>query len=549
MLLALLLAGARAHAQPAPERVAVKLLALNDFHGQLSPKLVSGRPIGGAATLASYIKAAASGAEHVFIVHAGDHVGASPANSALLQDEPAISFLNTLAGPSCVYGRARQPKCNVIGTLGNHEFDRGQSELLRLIQGGNHEGGPFLEPRWRGARFGYVSANVVLTKSKRPLLEPFTVQRIPGAAIGFIGAVLRGAPLLVRPSGVAKLTFLDEADSINRAARQLQKSGVRAIVVLIHQGLEQPRYEGTTRPEPTSPGGELLEIIRKLDDSIDVVVSGHSHEFTNALVPNANGVPILVTQAFSAGAAIADIDLQLDKRSGEVLEKTARIVGAWADQGPGLTPDPQVAALVARADARVAERVNVAIGTAAAPIRRNQNVAGESALGNLIADAQRAAMGSDFALINPGGIRADIEAGPVTWGEIFSVQPFRNQVIELTLTGQQLYDLLNQQWGGEQPPGGRMLQISGFGYTWDSSVPEGGLRVIEIHDARGPISREASYRLSANAFLAEGGDGFRVLTSGTYPRTGPVDLDILADYLKNLPQPFNAHSEGRIQRR
>ncbi|HKP63847.1 MAG TPA: bifunctional metallophosphatase/5'-nucleotidase [Polyangiales bacterium] len=531
------------------EEVRVKLLGLNDFHGQLSPRREAGRPIGGAAVLVSYLKAAAAGAENVFFVHAGDHVGASPANSSLLQDEPSISMLNLLANPSCVYGRSRQPKCNVIGTFGNHEFDEGQSELMRLIKGGDHPSGPFLEPHWRGARFGYVNANVVQTKSRLPLVDPFTVQRVPGAAIGFIGAVLRGAPAVVTPSGVAKLTFLDEAESINRAVKQLKQSGVRAIVVLIHQGLEQEPYLGPTRSNLAVPTGALAEILPKLDGEVDVVVSGHTHEFTNVLMPNAHGIPILVTQGFYAGMGFHEIDLVIDKRSGDVVSKNARIVSTWGDDGPGLTPDAEAAALVAQADARVADKVNIAIGSAAAAIRRKQNDAGESALGNLIADALRATMGSDFAIINPGGIRADFDAGPVSWGQVFTVQPFRNKLIELTLTGQQLYDLLNQQWGGEQPAGGRMLQISGFGYTWDSSVPEGGQRVLEVHDARGKISREASYRLTANAFLAEGGDGFRVLTSGTYPRGGGIDLDVLAAYLKNLPQPFNARIEGRIQRR
>jgi 5'-nucleotidase len=542
---------ARATAEDIPpaRAVRVKLLGLNDFHGQLSPRREAGRPIGGAAVLVAYLKAAAAGAENVIIVHAGDQVGASPANSSLLQDEPSISLLNALANPSCVYGRSRQPKCNVIGTFGNHEFDEGQSELMRLIKGGDHPSGPFLEPHWRGARFGYVSANVVQAKTKRPLVDAFSVQRVPGAAIGFIGAVLRKTPSVVTPSGVAKLSFLDEAETINRAVRQLKQSGVRAIVVSIHQGLVQEPYLGPSRGDAAAPSGALLEILQKLDAEVDVVISGHTHEFSNALLPNGRGGTLLVTQAYSASMGFGDIDLVIDKQSGDVVSKTARIVSTWGDDGPGLTPDAETAALVAQADARVADKVNINVGTAADAIRRKQNEAGESALGNLIADAQRAAMGSDFAIINPGGIRADFDAGPIHWGEVFAVQPFRNRVIELTVTGQQLYELLNQQWGPEQPAGGRILQVSGFSYAWDSNVPEGGSRVLEVRAARGPIAREASYRLSANAFLAEGGDGFRVLTTGTYPRQGEVDLDILADYLKNLPQPFNARVEGRIKRR
>jgi 5'-nucleotidase len=532
---------------PADRQVNVQILGINDFHGQLSPKTVASRPAGGAAVLASYLKAASAGLEdNTFIAHAGDFVGASPPNSALLQDEPSISFFNLLANDDCKFKNLDKPKCNLVGTLGNHEFDEGKAELLRLLQGGNHANGPFLDTNWKGARFPYVSANVVDEVTGKPILPPYVIKKLPSIPIAFIGAVLKDTPTIVTPTGVAGLKFLDEADAINSYIPELHAQGVHTIVVLIHQGLSQTSYEGPTSGTAKPPTGALLDIVSRLNDDIDVVVSGHTHQFTNAIIDNSHGVPILVTQAFSASTAYGDIDLVIDKKTNDVVSKTAQVVTTWGDAGPGLTPDPDVASLVARADAKVAPLVNVVVGTASASITRTQNAAGESALGDLIADSQRASVGASFGFMNPGGIRADLAAGTTTWGALFTIQPFGNTVVKLTLTGQQIYDLLNQQWGAPQPAGGRFLQISGLGYTWDSSVPEGGKRVTEVHDASGPISLTTTYQVAVNNFIAAGGDNFTVLTGGTNQQGGPVDLDALIAYIQGLPQPFNAALESRI---
>jgi 5'-nucleotidase len=536
----------RRYEMPRERELPVKLLGWNDFHGQLSPKTVSMRPAGGAAVMTSYLKAAATKNEYTFLVHAGDQVGASPPNSALLQDEPAIGVLNLLANDACGE-RRRRSRCNIVGTLGNHEFDEGKAELLRLISGGDHAGGPYLEQSWGGARFPYVSANVVDAESGEPLLAPYAIVRVPSVPIAFIGAVLKGTPSIVTPTGVAGLTFLDEADAINSYIPELHAQGVHTIIVLIHQGLTQTSYTGPTDGAQPVPSGELLDVISRLDDDIDVVVSGHTHQFTNAILENANGAPILVTQAFSASTAYGEIDLVLDTQTNDVVTKTASIVTTWGDEGPGLTPDADVAALVARADELVAPRVNRVVGQAAAEITRTQNAAGESALGDLIADSQRVSVDAQFGIMNPGGIRAELASGEVTWGALFAIQPFGNTVVTLTLTGQQIYDLLNQQWGAPQPAGGRLLQVSGFGYTWDSTVPEGGARVVEVHATDGtPIALDQSYVVAANNFIAAGGDNFTVLTSGTNQVGGPVDLDALVAYLETLPQPFSAAVEGRI---
>jgi 5'-nucleotidase len=432
-----------------------------------------------------------------------------------------------------------------VGTLGNHEFDEGVTELRRLLDGGNHANGPFLENPWRGARFPYVSANVVDAATGRPILPPYVIKKIDGMPVAFIGAVLRATPTIVTPSGVAGVKFLDEADAINGYIPELRRRNVHAIVVLIHQGGRQNTYEGPTTVMPGTVSGDIVEIVNRLHDDVDVVVSGHWHSFTNALLNNANGKPILVTQAFSSGTAYADIDLEISRASRDVVAKSASVVTTWADAGPGLTPDFAALQLTAAAETRVAPLVNQLIGVAAADITRTENAAGESALGNLIADAQRAAMGTDFAFMNPGGIRADIAAGDVTWGELFTVQPFGNSLVKMELTGQQIYDLLEQQWAGQSFA--RILKTSGLSYAWNAAAPVGS-RIVSVQRNGVALDKAATYSVTVNSFLADGGDNFLVLKAGTSRVGGPVDLDALITYVKAQAQPFSASIESRIQR-
>lgn len=526
--------------------ITVQLLAINDFHGQLStgPR-VGGRPVGGAAVLTSYLRTAQTETDaYTFIVHAGDHVGASPPASALLQDEPSIGFLNVFANDACTFRYRLNPWCNLVGTAGNHEFDEGAEEMLRLINGGNHPSGPFLEERYRGAKFPYVSANVVNAATGKPILPPYAIKKVRGVEIAFIGAVLEDTPSIVTPTGVAGLLFLDEADAINRYVRELRARKVKAIVVLIHEGGRQTTYQGPTQPGGTITG-PIVDIVSRLDDEVDVVVSGHAHSFTNSLLPAQGGKEVLVTQAFSAGTAYGDIDLQIDPKTRDVVAKSAAIVTTYADQAPGLTPDPIVAQLVADAEAEVAPLVELVIGAAAIDIVRAQNAAGESALGNLIADAQRAAMGTDFAFMNPGGIRADLLAGSVTWGELFTIQPFGNSLVKMDLTGSQIVTLLEQQWLNQPFP--RILQVSGLSYTWDNALPIGG-RIVEVRQNGTPINLNATYTVTVNSFMAAGGDNFVVLPLGTNRVGGPIDLDALIAYVQGQVQPFSATIEGRVVR-
>lgn len=524
----------------------VKILGFNDFHGQISAgKLVSNRPVGSAGVLSAYLQKAQAGIENqTLIVHAGDQVGASPASSALLQDEPSIQWLNMLANASCTYTDKSNPACNVVGTLGNHEFDEGKAELLRLLNGGNYISGPFLEDPYKGARFPMVSANVIDEVTGRPILPPYVIKKVQGVPIAFVGAVLEATPTIVTPSGVAGLKFLDEADAANSYVPEIKALGVKTIVLLIHQGASQSSYTTSTNTalgNSVLNGTDILDVVTRLDSEFDVVVSGHSHTFTNLLVTNNGGKKILVTQAFSASTAYDDIDLTIDPVTKDVVTKSAKIVTTFADVAPGNAPDPAAVALTSAAEARVAPLTTQVVGFAPASLTRDGGASGEESLGDVIADSQNLAEGTQFAFMNPGGIRADlvVPAGGanITWNDLFTIQPFGNTLVKMNLTGTQIKALLEQQW---LPGSTRILQISGLGYTWDAAQPIGS-RIVEVHDAAGvALDPAASYSITCNNFLATGGDSFTVFIGGTNPIGGPIDLDAMIDYTEHhnpLPIP------------
>lgn len=477
------------------------------------------------------------------LIHAGDAVGASPPESALLQDEPTIMFLNMLANDSCRRASPEDPRCNMVGTVGNHEFDEGVVELRRLIYGGAHPEGPFLEEPWQGARFPYVSANVIDNVSGQPLFPPYTIVRAGEVRIGVVGAVLQDTPSAVSPDGVASVRFMPEADAINKSVRALTGQGVEAIVVTIHQGGEQASYEGPTDEQVAGPSGPLVDIVRELDGAVDVVISGHAHAFSNARLPTSSGQRALVTQAWSAGRAFAAIELGVDRTTGDVVSSSARIITTYADQAPGESA-ADVAMLVEKAKAATSTRVERVVGEAAAPVVCSvASDSGESALGDLIADAQRAMAHADIAFMNEGGIRADLQAGPITWGALFAIQPFGNALTTMTLSGAEVRAVLEQQFTG----GAGRLQISGLRYTFraSASAHEHVLRATVDGKALVP---DRLYRVVTNSFLAAGGDGYSTFTHGRDKVVGAVDLEALVAHVARLKGPLRAVTDGRIER-
>jgi 5'-nucleotidase len=497
--------------------LSVKILALNDLHGGIDTgRTVGGRAVGGAGYLAAAMKQRAAGHQHVLVVGAGDMVGASPPVSALLRDEPTVQVMNALGF--------------LVNAPGNHEFDRGVTELQRLTQGGCHpETGCF-----EGARFAEISANVIVRATGLPLLRPYLVQRIEGEPIAFIGATHSDVANLVIRGAVDGLEFSDPAPAVNRYVGELKAQGVHSFVVLIHEG-GQVDSAGVL-------SGPIARTVGLLDPEVDLVISAHSHQ---GYAVGLGGK--LVTQAYSYGTAFADIDLTIDRGSGDVTAAQAEIVTVYDDL---VGPDPTVQAIIDQAQAQVAPRIERIVGEAARDISAEPNRAGESALGNLIADAQRWKAGTPIACTNSGGIRAGLRAGPVSWGALFAVQPFSNDLVVLTLSGEQLYGLLNQQWTVQADGAERFrpLPCAGLWVTWDGGRPLGDRIVALALDDGSPIDRAARYRLAVNSFLAGGGSGSGILTAATDPRVVAADLDAFVDYVAQLPQPFEAPVEGRISR-
>jgi len=527
--------------------IPLQLLSINDFHSQITAGLtIDGRPVGSAPVLAAYLKDTSARAKgKSFILHAGDHVGASQPQSALLQDEPGIMFFNMLGNAHCRTGADHGRDCNLVGIPGNHELDEGLPEMLRLIQGGNHAQGPYLQNPYQGANFPYICANLVHAATGQPLFTPYVVRMVDGVPVGFIGAILHQASSFLSPESLEDLQILDEADTINNYVGQLRAQGVHTIIAIMHQGgFQQPANE--LSPYPGTLGGDLLPIVKRLDDEVDVVLAGHTHTVHNALVENGTGKKILVAQAWLYGTGYAAIDLEISRASNDVVAISSQIVTTWADQGPGLQPDSGVAALMHRVEAMGSDIAEQVIASAARPITRAANKAGESALGDLVADAQRTAMGSDFAFMHPEGIQADLAPGRITKGDHYTVQPYNINLIKLELTGRQIYALLNQQWT-DRGAEARFLQVSGLTYTWDADRPA-GRRIVAVRQNGSPLQPERKYTVTVNEYLAGGGDNFTVLTQGVNPVVGPFIVEALIQYVQAQPQPLNADIAGRISR-
>ncbi len=544
----------------------VRIIAFNDFHGNIDGANLTFRsdadgictrnasgactgsvPAGGVDYMAGLVQQLKAGAPNSVVVSAGDLIGASPLNSALFHDEPTIETMNRLGLE--------------FNAVGNHEFDEGRDELLRMQTGGCHptdpnscQGSRVGTPTpFEGAKFDFLAANVVDTASGKTLFSAYGVKKFKGKKIAFIGMTLKGTPTIVTPSGVAGLEFRDEADTVNALIHRLKHQGIKAIVVLVHEGGVAPdSINGCA-----GVSGAIVDIVSRLDDAVDLVVSGHTHQAYVCGLTNSAGRAVPVTSAGSFSRLITSIDLTLDTRSRDVTAVRAEnkpvernnVLGA----PEAIVPDPEISYIVANYNALAAPIANRTIGSITADITRDTNVAGESALGDVIADAQLLATqpqekgGAVVAFMNPGGIRANLNFsgsnagegdGKVTYGEAFTVQPFGNSLVVKTLSGQQLYDLLEQQWAGNQPFA-RILQISsGFSYKHTFAGALGGPYVCDgsVTLDGVPVDKAASYQVTMNSFLAAGGDNFTVFNLGSDQLGGDVDLDALENYfIANAP--------------
>ncbi|OYD57794.1 bifunctional metallophosphatase/5'-nucleotidase [Fictibacillus aquaticus] len=481
--------------------VSLQLLGLNDFHGQLNTyKTISNRKAGGAEYLGGYLKDREKQNPNTLTVYSGDMVGASPPVSALLQDEPTIEVLGKMGVD--------------IGGLGNHEFDEGVDEMLRLINGGKHEN----TGNFKGAEYPFVAANVVYKDTNKPVIDPYIVKEVEGVKVGFIGIVTSSTPNIVIPSAVEKVLFLDEAETINKYTKELKEQGVKSIVVLAHEG-------ASSDLDGKNAKGEMVEIASIIDDEVDVIMAGHNHGFANTVVDNK-----LIVESYSYGTAFSDVDLEISYKTKDIVKKSAEVVTTFHD---AITPDFEIKSMVDAAYAKVKPILEEVIGNTDAPILKAQNADGESAMGNMIADSMRAHTGTDFAFMNPGGVRSDINAGPITWEEVFTVQPFGNDLVTMELTGQQIADLLGQQWiSGRE----KILQISGLKFTFESTEDAQGKFTGKVHDITlpdgTPLDMNKTYTATVNNFMAGGGDGYSALLGGKNPTVDITDLDALIKYVK-----------------
>jgi 5'-nucleotidase len=533
---------------PSNNTIDVRLIGMNDLHGNLEPPTGSSGtvpipgqpavPAGGVSYLATHVKALKAEVRNSFVVGQGDLIGASPLASALFHDEPTIEILNKVG--------------MTVTTAGNHEFDEGYRELLRVQTGGCHEvdGCQYHNP-YRGANFPFLGSNVTFKGTQFPALPPFWLSYAQGVPVGYIGMPLKGTPEIVAAAGIKDLDFGDEVAAANRYANLLDLLGVKTIVLLLHQG-DVPGAGGPN--DCNNVAGVGRTIAEQVSPKIDVVYAGHSHSQFNCVVNDPAGMPRPYVQGLSFGRVLSVIDLKIDKRTKDVVRNLTVAANRIVTRDVAL--DPEVEALVQEAKTKSAPIANRPIGAVTQNILRAAVPSGESQLGNLIADAQLAGTqvaGAQIALMNPGGVRADLTYasspvgegdGVVTYGEAFTVQPFGNVMTTLTLTGAQIKAVLEQQW---QPTVTRILQPSaGFTYTWTEAAAVGS-KISNVALNGTPIDPAASYRVSVNNFLADGGDGFTVLRDGTNRTGGAVDLDAFTDYLQ-ANAPVSAPATNRITR-
>lgn len=498
--------------------VDVHILGINDFHGQLdTTSIVGGKPVGTAATLAAYLKAARASYPYSLLVHNGDSVGATAPVSSLERDEPTLEWMNMMKFD--------------VGTLGNHEFDQGVAALKTQLYGGKDPKNESIIHN--GVNFPYVNANVVDEKTNEPIIDPYVIKEIGGVKIGFIGVVTMSTVTKVSPEGLKGVKLVEQAPVVNKAVEELKAKGVKTIIVLAHD-------PATTRGDVTT--GEAAELAKAIDPEVDVVMAGDNHAMANGIVDGK-----LVVQAYSYGTAFEDVKLTIDLATGDVISKSATITTTFQD---GVTPDAETVALVNKYLDKHPE-LKEPIGTTDGPITRTDAYNNESALGNLIADAMRSAFpGADFAFMNPGGIRADLPGGKVTFGDLAKIQPFGNTLVKLTLSGAQIRTLLQQQWGtkADGTPDTKTLQISGLKYTAYMKSPVND-RVDGLTKTDGtPIYDDQYYTAVVNNFMAAGGDNYKVLLEAKESVVGPTDLDVFYDYIKNNFKggQITAKKEGRI---
>jgi 5'-nucleotidase len=560
----------------------VQLLAINDFHGNLQPPAGSSGTVtrlnpdgtttpltvGGVEYLATHLEQARAGHDRSLTVAAGDLIGASPLLSGAFHDEPTIEAMNALGLD--------------ITSVGNHEFDEGSTELLRMQNGGcrtnpngslaadSCPGGP---GSFAGADFGFLSANVVREDTGQTLFPPYVVKEMKsGVKIGFIGMTLEGTPEIVTAAGVQGLKFLDEVETANKYAAELQQQGVQAIVVLLHQG-GSPASSAFNYNCNANGGlglsGDLVPIAQKISPAVDVIISGHTHQAYTCDIPDPAGNHRMVTSASSFGRLFTDIELKYDPATTDIVR--ASVTSANTPVTRDVPAAPAETEIIDRYNDFLGPIANTVVGYIGGTIlgrgcsaAAGCAVTGETPAGDLIADAQLEGMqtdplnpqGADFAIMNPGGIRADFVCTPSTspcaqtYGQAFAVQPFTNIMNVISMRGSDVLTMFGQQWVG-QGTAVKTLQVSANvseRFRATGALNENRLISVAVNGV--PVNPDATYRVAMNEFLGGGGDGFTAIRNGTKVFVGKSDLDALIAYLgahSSQASPYPVPTGGRIQ--
>ena len=526
----------------------IQLLAINDFHGNLEPPSGSSGKVkalddngelveieaGGAEYLATHLEQAREGHDNSLTVAAGDLIGGSPFLSAAFHDEPTIEALESLGLD--------------VSAVGNHEFDEGIEELRRIQFGGCHEvdGCVDEDNPYDGADFPFLGANVVNKRTGLPELPPVWVERMPGGAkVGFIGMTLEGTGNIVSQEGIKNLTFKDEVKTANLYTALLELIGVKSVVVLLHEGGMPAGDAYNYDCDSPGPGdgisGPIVDIAENLDSQIDLVITGHTHQAYTCTIDDPSGQPRLVTSGSSFGRLFTEINMEYDHRSRDIVRTSIAAENKVVTRD--VAPDRTQSDLIEKYNTLVEPIANQTVGYIAEDIPMGETRDVESPMGDLIADTQLAATADEatgaaqIAFMNPGGVRADLsyEAsgsegdGVVSYADAFTVQPFNNYLVTMNLTGEQIIAALQQQFSGANQQKNLMLQPSeGFTYTVDSTATGADKVIVDSIALNGEaLNPAATYRVTVNSFLADGGDGFAAFAEGTDRLVGALDIDAL----------------------
>jgi 2',3'-cyclic-nucleotide 2'-phosphodiesterase (5'-nucleotidase family) len=493
---------------PEPEApLRVRIVHTNDFHGRLhpqSPAWAEGRAVGGSAVLAAHFDSARARFDGpTLVLSAGDDLQGT-----------AISNVSWGRATIAVHNAKRYD----AAALGNHEFDWGQDTLAARI---------------RESRFPWLAANLYLAGTDRhpEWARPWVMVERQGVRTAVVGIALSSTPRIVMAGRVEGLEFRPEAPAIDRAAREARAAGADFVVVTMHVGAHCEEEGSPPAGESEECEGEMLEIASALTEPVDLIVGGHTHTRVLARV---DGLPVAEAASYSTAYSLTD----LERVDGRTVARRREVRVTWADE---VDPDTAVARLVEEWEREVRPLTERVVATLAEPLEREGE---EYPLGNLLADAVRTGTGAHASLINNGSIRRALPAGALTWGMLYELQPFQNQLVTVDVTGAQLRAALEHAVERGRPD----AHLAGMTVRWDPAAAAGSrIREIRLTDGRvvGPTD---VITLGLSEFVATGGDGYTMFAGAPLARTALVDLDAAIQYLRSLPQPVRAPPVGRWAR-